>query len=277
MGRPLDADSFGERFLEVPDLFPGRAAGEARGRGELRLDIAGGPYRLIGLGERQRETLARRFTPCLLDSAPNASDVPVRLFRAPDEDFRALEEAPRELDLDFQHQADAVLIAGERLMARLDGLPEPEVSLWSADSAGDELPNQVENLLRITAAYRLLAAGGVLLHSAGVRAGEGAWVFVGRSGAGKSTVAGLSAERGLEVLSDELNALSIVEGSPRVERMPFAGDYGRYEAERHSYPLRGVSLLRQGERARVEPASRVEAVAELAAAAPFVNIDPLRT
>lgn len=269
--------SFAESFLVSPDLFPGRASGEAWGAERLRLDIAGGPYRLDLLSARQRELLARRFADRLLDDEAAAEDVVVRFFRTPEGDFLRPDVPGWELTFDLDFAPTAVRLAGLRFMARIDALPLPETSLWTPQFFHEgELFGTCENLLRVLVAHRVLEAGGVLLHSAAVATAEGAWLFVGRSGAGKTTLSRLSLVAGYEVLSDELNTLWPSGGVVRLERMPFAGDLGQTGGQRRAFPLVAGFALRQGVEPRREPLSRAAAIAELAAAAPFVNIDPYR-
>ena len=114
----------------------------------------------------------------------------------------------------------------------------------------------------------------MLLHSAGVVDAGSAWVFVGRSGAGKTTLAGSSLAAGREILSDDLNAVVPAPGGPRVAPVPFAGDHRGSATE----PVRLAALCRlvQGRRTLLEPMSGAEALSTLLAAAPFVNQDPHR-
>ena len=78
------------------------------------------------------------------------------------------------------------------------------------------------------------------------------------------------------MLSDELNALFLVNGEPRLAQLPFAGDFGGVALERASFPLAGIFLLRQGPTARLDPVDGGRAIGALVAASPFVNGDALR-
>jgi hypothetical protein len=62
----------------------------------------------------------------------------------------------------------------------------------------------LEAVVRVLLADSLLAREGLLLHSVGLAVGDRASVFVGESGAGKTTLGGLCREAGLACLSDEL-------------------------------------------------------------------------
>ena len=128
-----------------------------------------------------------------------------------------------EYTLDQDHAESSVRIAGLRLMARLDWAPELKGALWTPEIAGEEWTSVLENYLRLLVAYRLLAEGGVLLHSAGVSDGRSAWLLLGPSGAGKTTASRLCLAAGAEVLSDDLNAARFPDGGggPVVARLPF--------------------------------------------------------
>jgi len=268
--------TFGAEFLVEPDLFPGRASGEPWGERSLRLDIAGGPYALAGLAAAQRDTLAAWFAPRGLAGGPAADDVAVRVFRAPESDFRDFPLIGWQTRLDIDAAARSVRLAGRRFVGRLDWTGRLAAALWTPSEADDDLPGIFENFLRVVVAHRAVEEGGALLHSAAVVAEGRAFLFFGASGAGKSTLCGLSAARGYEVLSDELNVL--VEGTEGVdvERLPFAGDFGRSAGERRRYPLGGLFALEQGTPHSRRPLARARAVAALAACSPFVNDDPFR-
>ncbi|MBK8046600.1 MAG: hypothetical protein IPK16_05415 [Anaerolineales bacterium] len=78
-----------------------------------------------------------------------------------------------------------------------------------------------ENFLRVLYAWECLAHGGLLLHASGiVRNGLG-FVFFGHSGAGKTTIAGLSAPA--VVLSDDLVMIRPMADRVVVFGAPFAG------------------------------------------------------
>ena len=269
--------SFGATFLHHPDLFPARLSGDAFGPAILRLEIAGFPFLLSGLSAAQAAAANEHYRDLLLPLPAGSNDTRLALFRAPEEDFRDFDLVGWQTTFDFDYGPDAVRWAGRRSMARLELAGERRAALWTP--AGDTDPaflGILENTLRVVVAYRCLAAGGALFHSAGIRAGGQAWLFVGPSGAGKSTLCGLSQGAGHQVLSDELNALFLDNGEPRLAQLPFAGDFGGVALERSSFPLAGILLLRQGPAARLDPVDAGRAIGALVAASPFVNGDALR-
>jgi len=267
--------SFGAEFLVEPDLFPGRASGDLWGGESLALDVAGGPYRILGASAAQAAAIRERFGP-LVGVAREGQDVPVRLFWAPESDFLEIPFAGWQTRFDLDSDPRAVRVAGRRWMARLDWGESLQTAIWTSSDADRDFLGLFENGLRVVVAYRSMERGGALLHSAGVVAGGKAYIFFGHSGAGKSTLSELSARVGLEVLSDELNVVIDRDGTLEVERLPFAGDFGREAHPRSAHPLAGLFRLQQAPSPFREPLHRARAVAALAGCAPFVNADPVR-
>jgi hypothetical protein len=303
--------SFGARFLRHPERFPERPRGEAWGERELRLDLPGGPYQVLGLSAGQEEGVLATFptvrgdAPRPAASAPTASKgsprstrvttlpgeapaaagaspIPIRLLRCGPDEFLPVDVRGWEYGLDFDWAPAAVRLAGLGLQGRLDWLPgRPGLTgaLWTYEDGGERFPGVFENFLRVLVAYRLLELGGAVLHSAGLVKDGAAFLFLGRSGAGKTTVARLGLARGAEVLSDDLNALLAAgtgDGGCVVLKLPFTGDLGERRALRPPVPLGGLLRLAQDTADALAPLSRAETLASLLACAPFVNADPHR-
>jgi len=271
--------TFGDGFLRFPDLFPGRRGGEPWGDRTLVLDVAGGPYRVTGLSAAQEEAARHKFGG-LCREGEMAAEVAVQVFRAAPTDFLDRDVRGWEYTLDRDYSPGSVLLAGLRLMARIDWTPALAGGLWTSWSGGEEWASVFENYLRVLVAYRLLEEGGAMLHSAGVTDGTSAWLLLGPSGAGKTTSSRLCLARGGTVLSDDLNAVRLENGArPRLTWLPFAGDLGGQAGAQAGYPLAplaAVLRLKQGTENRLRPLSPATALAGLVAAAPFVNHDPWR-
>lgn len=278
--------SFGERFLHYPDLFPARRGGEPWGDREAVIDLPGGPYRFRGLSRIQEEVVRDRFgsfcrEPGFLDGEAG-SMVETRVFRVAGSDFRDLDLRGWEYGLDMDFGPEMVRLAGLRFFGRLDWQPGLGGALWTAEESGGELSGVFENFFRVLSAYRILERGGVILHCAGIARPAAsldpadAVLFLGRSGAGKTTVSRQGLERGSLVLSDDLNAVRPDGAAVRVERLPFTGDLGAVATAPRSFPLRALFRLEKSEGDHLRPLSRAEAVACLLACSPFVNIDPFR-
>ena len=283
---PVEAgpEKFGEMFLRHPHLFPARQAGEPWDRHTVTVDFAGGPYTFLGLSTAQLHELEVRFGELVIPSieeTPSPS-IPIRLFRASEDELLDFDVRGWSYTFDRDYQERAVRVAGLKFMARLDfGDGALSGALWTPLDGGEIFISQVENFFRLLVAYRLLHLGGVLFHSAGVASNGRGYLFLGHSGAGKTTISRLSLAAGRSVLSDDMNALCPLEpehggpGRPAIEKLPFAGDLGRTPTARARYPLAGLFRLKKGPEHR-RPIRRAQAVAFLIGCAPFVNIDPHR-
>ncbi len=119
-------------------------------------------------------------------------------------------------------------------------------------------PYAVDSFLRTLMALYLPHHGGVMLHASAVRHEGQGYVFAGRSGTGKSTVARLLANIA-EVLSDELVAVRQMPEGWQVFGTPFWGDFARAGANL-SAPLQGIYLLQHARQHRLEKLSRRDAL-----------------
>ncbi len=263
--------SFGGRFLVYPELFPARLSGEPCGEEQLDLIVAGVGHSFLGLSASQCRVARERFAEFLGESEkPTRSHV----FRIAREEFRDFDTRGWDYDLDLEPAESSLRIAGLRLLARLEWRPELSGGLWTA-ATDEEFPGVFENYLRVLSAYRLVEEGGVLVHSAGVLDGGEVSLFVGVSGAGKSTLSGMSLAEGRQILSDDLNALVPSAGRFHALAVPFAGDHRSAEV-RASTPIRSILRLRKGLEHALAPLRRSDALALLAACAPYVNRDAWR-
>lgn len=130
----------------------------------------------------------------------------------------------------------------------------------------------LENFLRVLFAWECVARGGLLIHASGViRNGRG-YVFFGRSGAGKTTVAHLAGSA--TVLSDDLVVVGQHEGQCWVYGVPFQGAMAEAPRTNASAPLCGLFALDKALVHRLEGMPPAHAVAELAACVPFVMGQP---
>lgn len=265
--------SFAARFLALPDLFPARPAGAPCGGQTIDVVLPGGPYRIRGLSARQAADLSQRYGELC---RPSVTRVEIDVFEAGADDFVDFDTRGWRYELDLDHAPERVRIAGLRFMAWIGLEPRLRGALWTNVAGGVRWTELFENYFRILVAYRLLEAGGVLLHSAGLADDDGAWVFFGHSGAGKTTISRLGQASGRRVLSDDINALHRDDGAVLVSKMPFAGDLGRTPGGFGACRLRGLYRLEKSSGNRVSPLPAAQAVAALLSCAPFVNQDPYR-
>ncbi len=253
------------------------------GSSESVVELVGDAYRFHGLNKTQANVLIHRYSQFFASSPPPgdlALAVEMRelahpIFTNPEaftvagEYTLILERTPDQLTvtgINFQ----AVLQWGEPMRAMLAVTPGP-------DSAQI---NAIENFLRVVSAYRVSSKGGLLLHSAGLVLDERAYLFAGRSGAGKTTLTRKAHAAGAGVLSDDINvALPDENGGFRAYPVPFAGDFGQTpdRLAPGGYPLAALCILEQGGAATLEPLTNAAAVARLVSASPYVNADPYKS
>jgi len=122
---------------------------------------------------------------------------------------------------------------------------------FSTEIRFDGVRNQyaLDSLLRVLLSWKLLGRRGFLLHAATVVRNGKAYIFTGRSGAGKSTVASLSPEG--SVLTDEISLLRREDGVWRAYGTPFWGEF-RAAGSNSSAPVAGIFRLLQAAENQVE-------------------------
>lgn len=110
---------------------------------------------------------------------------------------------------------------------------------------------------------RLLARrGAMVVHASSVAEGDGAYVFLGHSGAGKSTTASIAEDCGLRVLSDDRTVLrAMPDGTVTAAGTPWHGSYasGSPDAVR----VLGIFLLEQAEEDRATAMEASRAFSEM--------------
>jgi hypothetical protein len=207
---------------------------------DLRLDLNIPP----SLGERVRSRLALQDA-----GVPDPRVRPVRVFPSPKPQFKARLGIPEEYRIDFTEKGEYLSFYAYYAAARLH-IPTGRAVAALAVEAGDHLPGEVENLLRVLSSALLVGDEAFLLHSSAVVTPEGAMVFVGHSGAGKSTSALMFQEAGYPVLSDDLNILCRRSGRWKVQASPFLSEVKRVLPGRH--PIRALHFLLQDRENRLE-------------------------
>jgi len=120
----------------------------------------------------------------------------------------------------------------------------------SAHFSGVQHEYALDSLLRMLLSWALLPDVGFLLHAATVLRNGRAYVFFGRSGAGKSTVATLSPLG--SVLTDEISLLKRIDGQWHAFGTPFWGEF-RAAGTNRSAPVAGMYRLSQSPDDRIEP------------------------
>ncbi len=121
-----------------------------------------------------------------------------------------------------------------------------------------------EHPLDQLALVNYLAQGrGALLHSCGLTCENQGWLFVGMSGAGKSTIAKIWQAAGGKILGDDRIILRRRNGSLRIYGTPWPGEVGISSPD--SAPLGNIFFLEKSSRNFTRPLPPMEAVTRLLA------------
>ena len=181
--------------------------------------------------------------------------------------------APRSI----RRESCGIELTGINFEAQISLGPNPAVS-----SLGVALEHElaqtsvIENFLRIYMAHRVLELGGVMLHSAGLVFDDQAYIFSGRSNAGKTTLTRKAYEVGARILSDDINLVLPGKNGYQAHAVPFTGEFGRtlgHRGGKETYPVAGIVLLEQSDSLATETVNQSAAVARLLTGSPFVNTD----
>jgi hypothetical protein len=112
----------------------------------------------------------------------------------------------------------------------------------------------------------ILFSGGLVLHSSGVDDNGRGLVFVGHSGAGKSTQVGLwRGEPGVVAMNDDRIAVRVEAAGPICHGTPWGGT--AEIARNHAAPLRALIVLEQASENAIEPLAPAAAASLLMARA----------
>jgi hypothetical protein len=269
---------FGDEFLARPEKFPSRLDSEPWGDRHVAIDFLGGPYLFSGLDTVQEEWVREQFASYETPKRPrDPPPVETLVNRAPAVDFKEINRCGWEYWLDVDYLPESVRVAGLGFMGLLEWQPALIGSLWTCEPKSGRFFEAMENLFRVMVAYRVLESGGILLHSAAIATDEGAYLFPGRSGAGKTTLSRFALGEGWQVLSDDLNVIAPQGGELVVEQVPFAGELGKSTRAGRSFPLKAVCRLRKSDQDSIAPLRPVEALGLMLSSSPNVNRDPYRS
>ncbi len=128
----------------------------------------------------------------------------------------------------------------------------------------------VDSLLRVLWTQLLLRERGFLVHACGIRHGNRGFLFPGRSGRGKTTLARKTPLAA--VLSDELVGVNLRNDTPLVMGTPFWGEFQR-GGRPNNLPLRGIYFLQRGPALQLQPLAPPEALKKLLQCTLFFNTD----
>lgn len=265
----------------APDFFrPMNEDPVPWGQHSFRLVLPSSSITIDGLSQQQHISLDQAYSPFAVRFSGETGDYqfPCKVGRLTDPIELPVGALTRDGQYTpiVQREQDGVRVTGVNFMAHIHfgGDRAPHSSLYV--SCEEELPQPmvIENFLRILLAHRVLALGGVLLHSCGLVVEGRAYLFAGRSNAGKTTLAHKADSHGIRVLGDDINCLLPGDGGFLAHAVPFTGEFGRRQELRpDAVALAGVLLLEKGPELRVGPVRPSRAVASLLSGCPFVNSD----
>ena len=123
---------------------------------------------------------------------------------------------------------------------------------------------------------RLLRLGAVVLHACGVVLDGRGYVFCGRSGIGKTTMARMWRDRGATLLNDDRIILRVINDEVRLYSSPWHGE--EREVKAGNVPLAGLFHLSQAAEHRLTPITGALPGARLVATAiaPFYAADGIQ-
>ncbi|MFC1665040.1 hypothetical protein ACFL17_05350 [Pseudomonadota bacterium] len=244
------------------------------GSNRLAIDFAGGPYGFFGLGEAQTNLISGRYRELCLTEIPGNS-ITTQVYRIPTQIIWEGKPDSIYYDLELQHHENSVNIRATDFAASIMLKPTLCGQLWTYVEDADLLRCVFENYFRILVAYRLLELGGAVFHSSAV-IDNGAHIFLGKSGAGKTTISRLALNSGKQVLSDDLNAVMPVKGVFQACRIPFAGEMGQRDVSLSTHPVSGFYRIAKAFENRNWALPLGQSLAILLTCSPFINSDHYR-
>jgi len=172
------------------------------------------------------------------------------------------------LPLDIERDGSLVTVASTGLKGDFD------LTTFSGEVkvAANLSVSLMENFFRVYFSYYLLLNEALLLHSAGMELGGKGFLFVGQSGAGKSTISRLLRNYG-EIYSDDLVAVDLSKEDTQILSTPFRGEETIWVGRQTGTRLVRVFFLIKSDKNEIVPVERGYAVAKLFANSPFVNSD----
>ncbi len=250
------------------------------GNREILLEFAGTLFGFGGLNDVQVQLIEQRYGRVMREerTAQEAMDTLVCPGVLPVQDD-PLRYSENNLYTPLtRHDARGLEVEGFGFRARIELSPRFGGLLQGEDPELLARPIVFENYLRTVAAYSALLRQGLFLHSAGIVIDGRAWLFAGRSGAGKTTLSRLALEAGAAVLSDDANmVLPDMAGIYRAGPVPFAGELGDVNrSARQNYPVAGLLWLEQDALPGIRTMPAALQLARTMACCPVVNVDSRR-
>lgn len=251
------------------------------GEEALGLQFAGCHYQVSGLTRRQSQRLRDRYHELVSAPAQTSLSVALTVHRdvsvgdlQPDVQRAAAFERDGIYMPELQRVDNQLFVRGLDFSIELQLHPHMSGVVRCRNELRLCDPAVFENVLRIAAAYTSVCQQGLFLHSAGIVVDDCAWLFLGRSGAGKSTISRRAVEAGHALLSDDCNIVLPAGSGFEAAAVPFAGELAdSVTTSAHSHPVGGLVWLQQSERLSLQPLSAALQFARVLACCPVVNVD----
>lgn len=216
----------------------------------------------IDLTPREREGEYREMFSGFLTDGPPDCQIYARLI----DNFRR-DDYSRYLQV-VRAKKDIYLLNWYYLSGRFDekrGIVRAELS---------SMPHVLPSLLRMVYGIKIVKKGGIFIHAASFVRDNVAYIFAGRSGAGKTTLARIvmKADPTIEILSDEISYIAVEENGVYAYSTPFWGSRettGRYLKA----PLKVIFFINKAKRNSTQLISRSEFVQNMLANVLFASID----
>jgi hypothetical protein len=254
----------------VDDLdFQARLREESRACGEaaLRLRVGNRRVRVEGLPPDLLQALVRRWGGFVEADGPDEPWCTLRTVPH-DDSYRLLEPRPGE-----PYRIEARNDPERRLLVSYSFALTPSESprRWNValrGSGAEPLDRVLENVLRYLVARMALELGGFAMHAGGILRDGRAWLFAGKSRAGKSTAIELSAPA--TGLGDDFAAIWPGRRGWITAALPFENSE-RADADppRGVWPVAGIWKLFQADAHAVEKPAAARSVASLMSCAAF--------
>lgn len=140
---------------------------------------------------------------------------------------------------------------------------------WDDPWLGDSLCA----MLRVVYSQAVLRHGGVAIHASAVALDGKAYLFLGRSGTGKSTHSQqwLKAFEGCELINDDNPTIRLTANGVTVYGTPWSGKTPCYRNV--AYPVAGIVRLRQASHNRFQPCTEADAFMALVPSCSAIRVD----
>lgn len=166
------------------------------------------------------------------------------------------------------HDPDRIRLVTYSMAAWID-VARGSAGISFGTGSFDPRERALENFCRVAIAWMALARGGFFIHGASIVRDGKAYIFFGKSAAGKSTLAAMNTQG--TVISDDLTLVLPGPAGLMVAGTPFRGTYTGGGRVVGTYPLAGLFRLVQDESTWTERPKQVQAIAEVVANLPFAN------